>query len=130
MINVLLTMIHTWLRCGEVNSLFLIFCFFFLCFKGLKYCTLFLFLPMQFNPLEIALVQYVYTLYMHVWFCLCSHFYFKTFRFVAYHGPVFFFFVILFTAYFSCFRGVLLLVHEITNCLAIYFQLALKLYSC
>lgn len=27
---------------------------------------------MQFNPLGIALVQYVYTLYMHVWFCLCK----------------------------------------------------------
>lgn len=42
-----------------------------MCFKGLKYCTLFLFLPMQFNPLEIALVQYVYTLYICMFGFVC-----------------------------------------------------------
>lgn len=68
------------------NSCFL---FFWLCFKGLKCCTCFWFLPMQFNLLGIALVQYVYTLYMHVWFCMGKFFYLETFRLVTYCGTVF-----------------------------------------
>lgn len=76
---------------------------------------------MQFNPLGIALVQYMYTLYMHVWFCLCKSFFIgKGSDSLLTMGQ---FSLMLFTADFSCFPGILLVVHEaeIMNCLARYF---------
>lgn len=113
------------------------FCFFFfwLCFKGLNIAHCFWFLPMQFNPLGIALVQYMYTLYMHVWFCLCKLFFLFgniQIRCLPLNSFLWQFSVMLFTADFSCFPAVLLVVHEVAElmkCLAIYFWLALKLYS-
>lgn len=133
LINILMTRICNWLCSGGTSLLFLISAFFFwLCFKGLNIAHCFWFLPMQFNPLGIALVQYMYTLYMHVSFCLCEFFLLGDvqIRCLPWDSFLWQFSVMLFAAVFLV--GVLLVVHVVAvimKCLAIYFWPALKLYS-
>lgn len=63
---------------------------------------------MQFNLLGIVLVQYMYTLYMHVWFCMCKVFLFGNVQTccLSWNSFLWQFSVMLLTADFSCFPGV------------------------
>lgn len=62
---------------------------------------------MQFNLLGIALVQYMYTLYMHVWFCICKFFLFENVQTCCLPWDSFLWqlSVMLLAADFSCFPG-------------------------
>lgn len=63
---------------------------------------------MQFNLLGIVLVQYMYTLYMHVWFCMCKVLLFGGVQTCCLPWESFLwqFSVLLLTADFFCFPGV------------------------
>lgn len=83
---------------------------------------------MQFNLLGIVLVQYMYTLYMHVWFSMCKFGFFGNIQTccLPWDSFLWWFSVMLLTADFFCFSAVELDVHEVAeimNCLAVYFTI-------